>query len=623
MERATEPERRATRVHRPRLLLVSGVLTAIGCSVIWLGWRTVGVKNIRRSDPISPYLNTRPGVRYLGDAACAGCHADIAQTYRHHPMGRSLVPISELKADDARNGGSPPSFENHGLEYSVERRGGRVFHQETRRDSGGQIVTRHEEEIQFVLGSGRQGISYLVDRGGFLFESPINWYSRKKRWDLSPGFEVVNYHFDRPIRPGCLYCHANRARSVSGPINRYHTPIFEGHAIGCERCHGPGELHVSHPAVKGGVDMTIVNPADLEPSLRDAVCEQCHLIGDHRVLRAGRREEDFRPGLPFQRFWTVLVQPADRTTPDSRFVGQVEQMHESQCYKASQGRLGCISCHDPHQLPSAEQKVAYYRDRCLHCHDSHGCSLPAEIRLKRNQYDDCASCHMPRQTNFDIPHAASANHRIPRSADRDEPSASAKKSSNSTRRRPVPFHRDVVDARERTELGRDLGVALCRAGEEGARIALPLLESALAARSDDVAAWEAKALALSQLGRDDESLAAFQTALAREPDRESTVVGAAYQTVKMGRRRDAASFWRRAIAINPWRSDYHAERALNDFHDGHWSDAAAACRAALRLNPSWIEVRQRLVRCYLQLGDFDAAKREQAIVAGSASTGPR
>ena len=68
----------------------------------------------------------------------------------------------------------------------------------------------------------------------FCSKSPINWYSQKRRWDLSPGFEVANYHFDRPIRPGCLYCHSNRAHSIPTSINQYRQPIFDGHAVGCD-----------------------------------------------------------------------------------------------------------------------------------------------------------------------------------------------------------------------------------------------------------------------------------------------------------------------------------------------------------------------------------------------------
>ena len=36
-----------------------------------------------------------------------------------------------------------------------------------------------------------------------------------------------------------------------------------GEAIGCERCHGPGELHVRGQEVVAGRDLTIVNPRHL------------------------------------------------------------------------------------------------------------------------------------------------------------------------------------------------------------------------------------------------------------------------------------------------------------------------------------------------------------------------
>jgi len=614
VERAIESEPRSGTPRKQQIQLLAAILVVVSSWMVFVSWRAPRTVNFRRADPVSPYRNTRLEVKYLGDAACAGCHAKEAETFRQHPMGRSLAPIGDASVKDVDEGAGRPLFESQGLEYSIDHRDGRVFHQETRRDASGRIVTRNEAEVQFVLGSGRQGIAYLIEHDGFLFESPLNWYSRKRRWDLSPGFEVFNYHFDRPIRPGCLFCHANRFEPTAGPINQYRRPIFQGHAIGCERCHGPGELHVARPTTVDGKDMTIVNPADLAPTLRDAVCAQCHLVGDRRVVRVGRREEDYRPGLPLHRFWTVFVQPPDRA--EDRFVGQVEQMHESRCFRASQGRLGCISCHDPHHFPAPAEKVAYYRVRCLECHADRGCSLPASDRLKQSRDDDCTGCHMPKASSSDIPHSASANHRIPRDASQGNPSAVTPGSTRRDGRHLVIFQRDLMDADDRAEAERDRGVALCRDGLEGARIALPLLDAALAVRPDDVTAWESKGHALGGLGRDDEAMAAFQRALTREPGRESSLVGAAYLAVKMDRRHDAAAYWQRAIAVNPWRSDYRAELALVYFHDRNWQASADACRETLRLNSSWVEVRKWLVQCYLQLGNVEAARSELETVLG-------
>ena len=133
------------------------------------------------------------------------------------------------------------------------------------------------------------GIAYLIERDEFLFQSPIAWYARAQRWDLPPGYQKSNRHFDAPIHSACLFCHSNRSEPVAGTANRYRPPFFAGHAIGCERCHGPGELHAADPILVGGRDLTIVNPAALEPELRDAVCQQCHLNGQKRVLRRPAR----------------------------------------------------------------------------------------------------------------------------------------------------------------------------------------------------------------------------------------------------------------------------------------------------------------------------------------------
>ena len=57
----------------------------------------------------------------------------------------------------------------------------------------------------------------------------------------------------------------------------------------------------------GPVDTTIVNPRHLERSLREAVCEQCHLEGEARTVRHGRGLDDFRPGMPLELFWSVFV----------------------------------------------------------------------------------------------------------------------------------------------------------------------------------------------------------------------------------------------------------------------------------------------------------------------------
>ncbi len=609
MEDAIIPEPEPVAPRRLGPLLFAALVVLAGAAAAFLGWPTSSRRAVRQYDVSSPYQNTRLGVNYVGDSACIRCHADIAETYSRHPMGRSLAPIGHAHSPRGDGEEGSPRFEVQGLLYSVVSQGDRVIHQETRRNAAGETLYKKEAEVKYAIGSGRQAFSYLIERDGFLFESPITWYTHDRGWGLSPGYETRVSRFDRPILSECLFCHANRAERVSSANNRYRAPIFfQGHAIGCERCHGPGELHVSGPTVVDGRDSTIVNPADLPPSRRDAVCEQCHLIGPRRIARVDTRSEDFRPGLEFHRFWSVFVPEASAGT--NKFAGQAEQMHDSRCYRASQGRLGCISCHDPHVFPPPEERVVYFRNRCLECHTDRGCRLAANVREERTPANDCIGCHMPRSNSSNSVHVATTNHRVPRI----QPSATASPVVAEGGDLPdsslVHFHRDLLSDRDRALTERDRGMALCRSGAAAAAAALPLLEAALRARPDDLAALECKGEVLGRLRRPDDGLAAYKVVLAADETRQTALEGAAHLAFKAGRHKESVEFWKRAIAVNPWRSDYHADLALAALRIRDWPTTAGASRQALRLNPALVQVRKWLVQSELHLGNRKAARQE-------------
>jgi tetratricopeptide (TPR) repeat protein len=223
---------------------------------------------------------------------------------------------------------------------------------------------------------------------------------------------------------------------------------------------------------------------------------------------------------------------------------------------------------------------------------------------------------MARLRSTDVIHVATTNHRIFRhTADNDRSPVPVLDSAD--RRRPVVvFHGDLMNERELAAADRDIGVALCRDGQSGAAFALPLLETAIAARPDDVTAMESKAFALSQLGRGEEAMAVFRKVLSQEPDRETALTGAAYLTAHGRHREEAISYWRRDIAVNPWRSEYHAELAHRLFQNRDWRQAAESCKQTLRLNPTNHDIRKLLVRCELQLADPQAARRELKILLG-------
>src|SRR5262249_882590 len=71
----------------------------------------------------TPYRNVHPDVKYVGDAACAGCHAPQTKGYREHPMGRSLAPIRSATPLERYDAAAKNPFDALGFHYQIDRRG--------------------------------------------------------------------------------------------------------------------------------------------------------------------------------------------------------------------------------------------------------------------------------------------------------------------------------------------------------------------------------------------------------------------------------------------------------------------------------------------------------------------
>jgi tetratricopeptide (TPR) repeat protein len=558
----------------------------------------------------TPYRNVRPEVRYVGDAECVRCHRPIAESYARHPMGRSLAPLAEAAPVERyeRSAGNP--FEAFGLLHGIEQRGQRTIHYEARLRGDGRPVARAEADIQFVLGSGTRGRAYLIENEGRLFQSSASWYVTTQKWALPPGYQDSDRHFDRPITPECLACHGNRADAVPHAVNAFRKPIFKGYAIGCERCHGPGELHV-----RTSDRLDIVDPKRLAPPLRDSVCEQCHLSGVGRILRRGRGLDDFRPGLPLHLFWSVFVKK-DRSG-GRKLLSHAEAMHESRCYQKSDGELGCISCHDPHFLPTAAERVSYYRGRCLECHGQKGCSLA--LAERQTKQDSCMACHMTSVNPTDVAHVTIADHSIPRTPDAAGNLADLVPSAHDH----VPvvhFHRALAGPADE-DVSRELGIVLSdlsrlELNREYARLALPMLDRAIEADQADVRALEARGCALWIDARYPEALATFDKALAVSPDEETTLVNAGTLATSLGRFDRAVGYWERVLALNPWPAGYHYEMARVRVSRGEWNEAIRECDASVRRNVAHLDARRLLIDSLLQSGDRARAERELDVLLG-------
>ena len=389
--------------------------------LVWFGFRRARerdnpVPRPQVSDPVvsdaplpqvskTPFLNTGDNAAYIGSEKCIECHADQAETYFHtsHSRSMSVAGSSELESTAIRHAKS-------GFAYQSQTRDGRLTQSESILVNETVLAdSRRDATVDYVVGSGNFGHSFLFQLDDFYVQSPLTWYTTRDCWDMSPGYDTPNQRsFRRAISAGCLYCHAGAVEIENG--NAYDVSVVET-AIGCERCHGPGSLHADRHENSSAkfpgteIDYTIVNPAHLSRELSEAVCQQCHLQGDSQILVRGHDYDSFRPGLPLEDFRQDYRLSA---TQEMTVVGHVEQMHHSECYRQSES-LTCSTCHDPHSDYSADEQITRYRQACLNCHESKACTEQANKRAAKQ--DRCTVCHMPAAPT-EIPHVPFTHHRI-------------------------------------------------------------------------------------------------------------------------------------------------------------------------------------------------------------------
>jgi Flp pilus assembly protein TadD len=602
-----------------KLAVVVGLAAVLAAGYGLWRWKGGPADPSRDADPRvvfdTPFLNVKPDVKYVGDERCAACHAEIAGHYRKHPMGRSAATAAKADSVEGFDPKKPAVFTAQGLQYRVEKNGGTWTHREIVLDADGKEVVQRSETIQAVIGSGTRGRAYLVEKDGWVRQSPVSWYAAEKGWDLSAGYEKRNEHFERSLSSECFFCHVNQATSKAGSSRCFETPL-RVEPIGCERCHGPGELHASRHesgAKASKPDHTIVNPRRLEAPLREAVCEQCHLQGESRVPRRGLELSDYRPGLPFDAFAAVFVRAPDFADPQ-KSVGQVEQMRLSQCFLKSEGALGCVSCHDPHRLPPAEGKAGYFRAKCHACHEAKTpCSQPLAVREAKR--DDCVACHMPGYGSSNIAHASITDHRVLR-----KPQPAAKKAPRALAPGEVPiapFHAGGKDERE-------LGIALAWLADDLrapslAQSALPRLEPGLKSHPRDLEALRSKATAQWLVGERNAARETLAELLRQAPRDEFALGRAAAYADELGKFDEAIPLWRGVVQASPLQSQHHFGLAYALAYRKDWTPAIEAARAALDLNPTRHEVRRLLIDTLRKAGrnqdalaEFELHRRAQA-----------
>ena len=589
---------------------------------------------------------------FVGTRRCAECHREIAASFAAHPMGRSAEAVS-APAEFLKS--HPPNdVLGDRWVYGVRTDGDILTHHEWMEDRAGETIYDVARTMAYAVGSGKRAIAFLHpvsgkpdategtgSAGGTLLRmSPLNWYSDAGKWDFAPGYTKSDpRRFDRRITDECLSCHVGRVDESGAGQNLYAGKPFHEVAIGCENCHGPGRAHVEAAATMGdGAKLreTIVNPDRLEPGRRDAVCYQCHLQAAARVPRRGRSDFDFRPGMELSDVWTHFDAGSDVAEDGKmRSVNQVQQMRESRCYLASEGRLGCVSCHDPHSVPEPSRKLAHYRDRCRSCHTPEkDCTEQGDRRQAVE--DSCIACHMPTRGAQNVAHISLTDHRVlrrPEVAAASQPSELAETMlrffDHSDRRLPADEQRRAI--------GLGLGQYFSRKGTlPPAELIQTLIESLGPVGQADGSGSSAGGSVSNEDGEVLVAIASmaqqrsdFATALAYF-ERASRVPGFTEPAFSglmdlyalQERWGDVIAAGDRLLRIDP--EDFRA-RALRGqalVATGKAAEGFQEVERALELHPSLLPLREWLIGAYRKADRSADADRHQAILDRLRDAGP-
>lgn len=366
------------------------------------------------------YRNHSPEATYVGRDVCGTCHADQLASFAASQMGQAFKPATATASIANFDDPAPIYDPERDLYYQPFRQDEALFVKEYRL-AGGDTVHQRTERIDYIVGSGQHTNSHMRSVNGYLYQVPVTWYAQDAKWDLAPGFQHGNSsRFSREIEIECMACHNGTPIYNEGSANQY-TMLPSG--IDCEKCHGPGSIHVEEKRAgiivntAEEIDYSIVNPGRLSVDLQYDVCRRCHMQGA-AVLKEGKGFLDFRPGMPLAEVMNVFWPRFADSTARFLMASHPDRLEMSACYKASHtpntgyAPITCTTCHDPH-LNIKTVAAETFNAPCQQCHTPEAalvCTEDEAVRARNN--NNCSACHMPTSGSLDIPHVRITDHYI-------------------------------------------------------------------------------------------------------------------------------------------------------------------------------------------------------------------
>ena len=379
-------------------------------------------------------LAEQPKPTYVGNQACAGCHASEHQAWlgSQHEKSMQVADSASVLGDFAS-----AHFEKDGVRSIFSQREGKYF---VTTDGPDGKIAEYPVKYTFGLEPLQQ---YLIELpGGRIQALGIAWDTRSK---AEGGQKWFHLYPDQKLKPGdplhwtgvdqnwnyqCADCHStNLRKNYDAEKNEFATDWSEIN-VSCEACHGPASLHLEWAGKIGdwksleknkglsamlderhGVSWAInaqtgsaVRSEPREDHREIEVCARCH-------ARRGQFSDDIVAGEDFHDAFRPALIQTGLYYPDGQQRDEVF-IHGSflQSKMYSRG-VTCSDCHEPHSGKLRAEGNAM----CSGCHLASKFDTPEHNHhATGSEGAQCVACHMPGTVYMVNDERADHSFRIPR-----------------------------------------------------------------------------------------------------------------------------------------------------------------------------------------------------------------
>ena len=281
-------------------------------------------------------------------------------------------------------------------------------------NSSDPALTFEKKDVEYILGSKwEQVYAKMID--GEYYPLPAKWYVQLNKW---VPYKVKDWK-KTPMSKKCNGCHTTGFDPETFEFSEF--------GIGCEACHGPGNIHVQNRQKTDYLLCAICHnsdksdKADIIKSVNSAVCGQCHSRGQSARKGEGDKPSfnfpvNVTPGDDINKYFNQMKPEKGKTNKfwwgngisknrhqefadwqNSKHSASLERLRGEK--KNEWGKMDdrCLKCHSTdYRLAKngnePDLETARFGVTCVACHNPHG--FDSASKFKKDGTYVCAGCHI-------------------------------------------------------------------------------------------------------------------------------------------------------------------------------------------------------------------------------------